>query len=158
MIMQASPEIRNILLSDKISGLKIEQALLHLTGLFPNQVVFSTSFSMEDQVITDIILTGHIPVSIFTLDTGRHFAETYSLWSSTEEKYGTRIRAYFPDHRQLETYVSEKGPNAFYKSISDRIACCHIRKVEPLQRALKGQSVWITGLRAAHSIERERSG
>src|SRR5580658_2553107 len=131
MIMQASPEIRNILLSDKISGLKIEQALLHLTGLFPNQVVFSTSFSMEDQVITDIILTGHIPVSIFTLDTGRHFAETY---------------------------VSEKGPNAFYKSISDRIACCHIRKVEPLQRALKGQSVWITGLRAAHSIERERSG
>jgi phosphoadenosine phosphosulfate reductase len=156
--MQTANEIRNIQLSDQISGLNTEQALQFVAGLFPKQVVFSTSFSMEDQVITDLILSQEIPVFLFTLDTGRQFSETYSVWSRTEEKYGTRIRAFYPDHELLEAYVGEKGPNAFYESVANRKTCCHIRKVEPLQRALKGQAVWITGLRAAHSRERKETG
>ena len=140
---------------DQLSGLSIREALELLCGSFPGRVTFSSSFSAEDQVITDHILSNDIPVSIFTLDTGRLFAETYSVWSSTNERYGTKVKAFYPDRSILETYLSEKGPNAFYESVANRKECCHIRKVEPLKRALKGRAVWITGLRAAHSPERK---
>ena len=131
------------------------EALAYLASAYPGQVVFSTSFSVEDQVITHQIASNHLPISIFTLDTGRLFAETYSVWSGTNEKYDTKIKAYYPDRALLETYLNERGPNAFYESVTNRKDCCFIRKVEPLKRALKGQKVWITGLRAEHSPERK---
>lgn len=137
-----------------ISGLSIGDALASLAGNFPGQVTFSTSFSIEDQVIAHHILNAGLPVSIFTLDTGRLFAETYSVWSATNEKYDARVQAYYPDRDLLEAFLNEKGPNAFYASVANRKECCAIRKVEPLKRALLGQAVWVTGLRAEHSPER----
>lgn len=142
-------------ISGLIDGLSIGEALATLAGRFPGKVCFSTSFSIEDQVIAHHILAAQLPVSIFTLDTGRLFAETYSVWSSTNEKYGTRVQAYYPDRQLLERWLDEKGPNAFYESVGNRKECCYIRKVEPLKRALKDQAVWITGLRAEHSPERK---
>jgi phosphoadenosine phosphosulfate reductase len=141
-------------LIEKFSKLTIPEAIAFLAAEFPGQVVLSTSFGIEDQVITHDILANDLPFYIFTLDTGRLFAETYSVWSSTNEKYNTRIKAYYPDRTLLEEYLNDKGPNAFYESLANRKGCCHIRKVEPLRRALKGQAVWITGLRAEHSPER----
>ena len=138
----------------QISGLSIAEALELLTGRFPDRVTFSTSFSIEDQVIAHHILSAGLPVAIFTLDTGRLFAETYSVWNTTNAKYAARIRAYYPDRNLLEAFVGEKGPNAFYESVELRKMCCHIRKVEPLKRALNGQAIWVTGLRAEHSPER----
>ncbi len=138
----------------QISGLSIDAALAELAARFPGKVTFSTSFSIEDQVIAHHILSAGLPVSIFTLDTGRLFAETYSVWSATNDKYGTHVQAYYPDRALLEAFVDQKGPNAFYASVADRKACCHIRKVEPLKRALQGQTIWVTGLRAEHSPER----
>lgn len=126
-----------------------------LARRFPGRVVFSTSFSLEDQVITHHILSARLPITIFTLDTGRLFAETYSVWSSTNSKYDHRVQAYYPDRLQLERYLNERGPNAFYESVANRKDCCYIRKVEPLKRALKDQAVWVTGLRAEHSPERQ---
>jgi len=142
-------------LLDQNSRLSILEMLTLLTSAFPGQVTFSTSFGIEDQVIADHILSAGLPVDIFTLDTGRLFAETYSVWNSTNEKYHTKIRAYYPDRSLLEGYLNEKGPNAFYESVANRKECCQIRKVEPLKRALKGHAVWITGLRAEHSPERQ---
>jgi len=142
-------------LPDKISGLNIRETLALLAAQFPGRVVFSTSFSIEDQVITHQVASAQIPITIFTLDTGRLFAETYSVWSSTNEKYGIRVQAYYPDRVLLEEYINTKGPNAFYASVADRKSCCHIRKVEPLKRALQGMAVWVTGLRAEHSPERK---
>jgi phosphoadenosine phosphosulfate reductase len=142
-------------ISGLIDGLSIGEALAALAARFPQQVTFSTSFSIEDQVIAHHILSAGLPVSIFTLDTGRLFPETYSVWSSTNEKYSARIQAYYPDRHLLERFLNEKGPNAFYESVANRKECCHIRKVEPLKRALKGQAVWVTGLRAEHSPERK---
>lgn len=139
----------------QISGLNTVQALELLSDQFPGKIVFSSSFSYEDQVITHEILSHQLPVNIFTLDTGRLFAETYSVWSSTNEKYKTTIRAYYPQADALQEFVEKKGPNAFYESIDNRKQCCHIRKVEPLQRALAGQKIWVTGLRAEHSANRE---
>ena len=148
-------------LKDHISSLvqtandvSIDEFLLDLIRQFPGAVIFSTSFSYEDQVITDKILSNHLPIEIFTLDTGRLFPETYSVWRATNEKYDTHIKAYYPDAFSLENFVSEKGPNSFYESIENRKECCLIRKVEPLKRALKGNSIWITGLRAEHSADR----
>ena len=142
-------------ISNQVSRLSIVDSLHLLTTRFPGQVIFSSSFSYEDQVITDLILSNNIPVSIFTLDTGRLFAETYSVWNSTNEKYGTKIKAFYPDNTLLEVYINEKGPNAFYESLDNRKNCCFIRKVEPLKRALSGNAVWITGLRAEHSPQRK---
>ena len=134
--------------------LSIEEVISELVKEFPDKVTFSSSFSYEDQLITHKILTHQLPVSIFTLDTGRLFEETYSVWSATNERYKTKIRAYYPDHTLLEPFVAEHGPNSFYESVEQRKAVCYIRKVEPLKRALKNKSVWITGLRAEHSADR----
>ncbi|ANI89481.1 phosphoadenosine phosphosulfate reductase [Arachidicoccus ginsenosidimutans] len=142
-------------LFDKISGLNEPETLRFLSDAFPGEVVFSSSFSWEDQAITHMILSEKLPIEIFTLDTGRLFSETYYVWNRTNETYGTNIKPYYPQHEALEKYVTENGPNAFYESPELRKTCCHIRKVEPLNRALKGKKVWITGLRAAHSPERE---
>ncbi len=135
--------------------LEIATALAVLAKEYPGKVTFSSSFSYEDQVISHQILANKIPISIFTLDTGRLFAETYSVWNSTNEKYSTHIKAYYPENTLLENFVAEKGPNAFYESIENRKGCCFIRKVEPLKRALEGNSVWVTGLRAEHSPDRQ---
>lgn len=138
--------------SDRLS---IREFIELLTRTFPGKVTFSTSFSYEDQVVAHEILSNQLPVNIFTLDTGRLFAETYSVWNNTNEKYKTHINAYYPDYRQLEEFVTDKGPNAFYESVENRKQCCFIRKVEPLKRALAGNAVWITGLRAEHSPDRQ---
>ncbi|MBO9200376.1 MULTISPECIES: phosphoadenylyl-sulfate reductase [Niastella] len=137
--------------SDRLS---VPEFIKFLTEQFPGQVTFSSSFSYEDQVIAHEILSNQLPVSIFTLDTGRLFAETYSVWNNTNEKYQAHITAYYPDYKLLETFVTEKGPNAFYESVENRKQCCFIRKVEPLKRALAGNAIWITGLRAEHSPDR----
>lgn len=141
-------------LAETIEGVPPQEALQRLAGEFPGKIVFSTSFSWEDQAITHLILTQQLPISIFTLDTGRLFEETYYVWSRTNEQYQTHIKPYYPDKDALESFIAQKGPNSFYESIENRKACCHIRKVEPLQRALKGNELWITGLRAEHSPER----
>ena len=141
-------------IAEQVQLLSIEEVIDQLAKQFPGKVTFSSSFSYEDQLITHKILTSDYPVSIFTLDTGRLFEETYSVWSATNERYHTKIKAYYPDHNLLEPYVAEHGPNSFYESVEERKSCCYVRKVEPLKRALKGQSVWITGLRAEHSANR----
>jgi phosphoadenosine phosphosulfate reductase len=143
------------ILSKKIEGLTIEQSVQLLADIFKGYATFSSSFSLEDQVISHVILHNKLPVDIFTLDTGRIFPETYSVWNNTNERYQTHIKAYTPDFKQLEGYLNKKGPNAFYESVDNRKECCHIRKVEPLKRALAGKKLWITGLRAEHSAARQ---
>jgi phosphoadenosine phosphosulfate reductase len=101
------------------------------------------------------MLCGHaIDVDVVTLDTGRLFAETYELWVETERRYGRRIRAIYPQHTNLENLVEHYGINGFYRSREARSACCQVRKVEPLNRALAGASAWIVGLRADQSGNR----
>ncbi|MEJ7589738.1 MAG: phosphoadenosine phosphosulfate reductase family protein, partial [Ferruginibacter sp.] len=120
------------------NGLSIPAFIKVLTDQFPAQVTFSSSFSFEDQAITHEILSNKLPVKIFTLDTGRMFAETYSVWSSTNATYQTQVKAYYPNHDALQDFIEVKGPNSFYESVENRKGCCFIRKVEPLKRALAG--------------------
>jgi phosphoadenosine phosphosulfate reductase len=129
--------------------------LSYIAERFAGQAVFSTSFGIEDQVITHLILSNHLPIRIFTLDTGRQFPETYSTWSRTLERYGEPIEVFAPQTAALEAMIAAKGPNSFYASVENRQECCHIRKVEPLNRALRHQQVWITGIRAEQSANRQ---
>lgn len=132
----------------------IDTTLKKLVSNFPGRVTFSTSFGWEDQVITDIIKRNELDISIFTLDTGRLFPETYSTWSRTNEEYETKIKGYYPDTAAAETFVLQNGPNAFYETLELRKECCFIRKVEPLKRALQNCAVWVTGIRAEQSQAR----
>jgi thioredoxin-dependent adenylylsulfate APS reductase len=118
------------------------------------KIVFTTSFGLEDQIILHWIAELALDIDVVTLDTGRLFSETYDVWAQTEKRYGRRIRALYPDHSALEALVARQGVNGFYQSVESRISCCHIRKVEPLKRALTGAGAWITGLRADQSAQR----
>lgn len=143
------------LLASDIAGQDVAVVLQLLSAKFSGAVTFSTSFSKEDQVITHL-LQQHAPdATVFTLDTGRFFKQTYDVWASTNAHFGIKIDSYFPERLEIEKYLDQNGPNAFYQSVELRKECCHIRKVEPLKRALAGYSVWITGLRAAHSSARQ---
>ena len=110
-------------------------------------VVFANSFGAEDMVLTDLIGQHFPSIDMFTLDTGRLPEETYSLMKEVEDRYHIYIQLYFPESAAVEKYVAQNGPNGFYDSIDARKACCHMRKVEPLKRALSGKCAWITGLR-----------
>ncbi len=136
-------------------GLEPVEALAFLADQFPGEIVFSTSFGWEDQVITHMIFTNDLPIKIFTLETGRLFPETYYVWNRTMEMYGKPIHAYYPNNELLEQMVNTKGPSSFYESVENRKECCGIRKVEPLRRALAGNKCWITGIRAEQSPDRQ---
>ena len=138
----------------QIDALSLAEGIAFVTSLFPGKVVFSSSLGQEDQVITDTIFKNNIPVKIFTIDTGRLFNETYELLDKTTARYKKPIQVYFPDAGDVEEFVQTKGINSFYESVDNRKECCYIRKVKPLNRALLGAKVWITGLRTEQSVNR----
>jgi phosphoadenosine phosphosulfate reductase len=112
---------------------------------------FSTSLSAEDMVLLDLIKRTDSPVTVFTLDTGRLPRQTYDLLDAVQKRYDGGVRVFTPCHTELEQLVSEQGVNAFYRSVESRKACCDVRKVRPLRRALDGNKLWLTGLRWAQS-------
>ena len=132
-----------------------EEGLRWVSEHFGAQAKFSSSLGLEDQVITFWIGQG-LSIDVFTLDTGRLFQETYDLLDLTQKKYKVPIKIYFPDASRVEELVGLKGPNSFYDSVENRKECCHIRKVEPLKRALAGAKVWVTGVRADQSANRQQ--
>jgi phosphoadenosine phosphosulfate reductase len=144
-----------IAIKQQLNGLNIVEKLKYLAQVYQDRIVFSTSFGWEDQVITHLIFANQIPIKVFTLETGRLFPETYYVWNRTLEIYRQPIHAYFPQSDLLQNMVAEKGPNSFYESVENRKECCFIRKIEPLKRALAGNEIWITGIRAEQSANRE---
>lgn len=140
---------------ERIEKASLKEGLEIIDELFRGKVVFSSSLGQEDQVITDAIFKNDLSIKVFTLDTGRLFNETYELLEKTIARYKKTIHVFFPDAKDVEEYVTTRGVNAFYESVENRKQCCQIRKVKPLNRALKGAEVWITGLRAEQSDNRK---
>lgn len=131
-----------------------EEVLNYFLKEFKGKIALSSSLGAEDQVLTDMIANIDKETTIFTLDTGRLFPETYDLIDETNKQYNISIRVYFPDFAKVEQMVKEKGINLFYDSLENRRLCCHIRKIESLKRAFKGLDVWICGLRHEQSVTR----
>lgn len=131
---------------------RLREACLTLAG----RIVFTTSFGLEDQVLTHVIARSGLGarVSFVTLDTGRLFPEVYDLWARTEERYGISIQAHFPQAGDVERLVRDQGINGFRASPEARKRCCAVRKLVPLDQALQGAVGWITGLRADQSQAR----
>jgi phosphoadenosine phosphosulfate reductase len=115
---------------------------------------FASSLGAEDMVITDMIARHFPAIEIFTLDTGRLPEETHRLMQSISERYSITLRVFVPDQQALEIHLKEHGANAFYRSVDLRKTCCHLRKVEPLRRALSGKRAWITGMRRDQALSR----
>ncbi len=146
---------------DKIFDLNGELILLtpqeiikRAIDLFGNKIALSSSLGAEDQVLTDMLVKINPHITIFTLDTGRLFPESYELIDRTARKYKKPVEIFFPDKNKVEEMVNKKGINLFYENIENRKLCCHVRKIEPLKRAFSGLGAWICGLRASQSVTR----
>jgi len=135
---------------------KAEEILKWAIEKFGKKVALASSFGAEDVVLIDMLMKIDPSARIFTLDTGRLPQETYDLIEKIMEKYGAKIEFLFPDKKAVEEMLEKYGPNLFYKSVELRRLCCHIRKVEPLERILKDLDAWITGLRREQSVTRVR--
>ena len=142
-------------LNTKFKPMTVLERLATIAQHFPKSSVFTTSFGLEDQVLTHFIAQNRLAIKIVTLDTGRLFPQTYDLWQETEEKYGIRIKAKYPQSEGLEALIDDQGINGFYFSPEMRKQCCFTRKIEPLARALSHQELWVTGLRGDQSQARQ---
>lgn len=144
-----------VYLNNEIKGLPLAESIPLVLKHFSGKKVFSTSFGIEDQVLTHYIAPYAEFVNTFTLDTGRQFAETYEVFQRTQNKYPQlNIETFFPDAEDVKQYVSANGINGFYNSVEQRKECCRIRKVVSLQKAITGAELWVTGLRAEQSDNR----
>jgi phosphoadenosine phosphosulfate reductase len=130
------------------------ERLLARVALEHSPAALASSLSAEDMVLTDAILRRRLDIEIFTLDTGRLHADTLNVIEAIRERYGYAVRVYKPDPKAVGEYVVKFGQDAFYGSADLRKRCCHIRKVEPLERALEGKEAWITGQRRAQALTR----
>ena len=142
-------------LNEEFKNLTLQKSFDQLLKMNFKSIIFTTSFGQEDQVLTDIIFKNKYPIKVVTLDTGRLFQATYKVYEENSKKYNRPIITYFPNQNEIEQLVTQKGPNSFYTSVENRKECCLIRKVKPLQRALKGADLWITGLRREQSLGRQ---
>ncbi len=124
-----------------------EEMLKYFLELYGDSIALSSSLSIEDQTLTDIILKISPKARIFTLDTGRLFPETYQLIDKTNIHYNIRMEVFCPQTDALQQFVREQGINPFFESIEKRHACCQVRKLEPLGRAFQTLDAWICGLR-----------
>ncbi len=155
------PPIRTINLDDTALLDAVSQktelaiALLNKIAAQYAPAALANSLGAEDMVLTDLIHTEQLGIENFSLDTGRLPPETYDLIADVRKHYGLALKLYYPRHELIEAYAGEHGINAFYESVELRKGCCHVRKVEPLQRALAGKKAWITGMRAQQSATRQ---
>ncbi|NYT36729.1 phosphoadenylyl-sulfate reductase [Allopusillimonas soli] len=128
--------------------------LTDIAQRYPNAALAS-SLAAEDMVLTHAILSRSLPLAIFTLDTGRLHTETLDVIEAITQRYGQRIEIWKPEAEVVRAHVQAHGTHAFYESVALRKACCNMRKVEPLKRALQGRGAWITGQRREQSITRD---
>lgn len=132
---------------------ELQARLADIQRRYPDAALAS-SLAAEDMVLTHAIYSAGLSLEVFTLDTGRLHAETLGVLDAVRERYGREVAVYRPDGDAVERHVAEHGAYAFYESVELRKACCQIRKVEPLKRALAGRGAWITGQRRAQSAMR----
>jgi phosphoadenosine phosphosulfate reductase len=144
--------------ADDFASLKADERLVQLRRVIGGPIVFTHGFGVEGQLIFHWICERDLDIDVVTLDTGRLFPETYTLWAETERRYGRRIRAIYPNGAALERLVAKQGIDGIYESQKARMACCDVRKTRPLDRALEGASAWITGLRADQNENRRDAG
>lgn len=132
-----------------------QEVLSWFLSAYSGRIALASGLGAEGQVLTDMISKIDKSIRIFTIDTGRLFPESYKLIDRNNRRYEINMEVFFPDHKEVESYILQHGINGFYDSVEKRKACCHARKMEPLKRALANLDVWICGLRNEQSITRK---
>jgi len=142
-------------INEKLAA-KIDAVKLILADIVKDYTAatLATSYGAEDMVLMDLICKFAPEIDMFTLDTGRLPKETYDVMQQAKAHYKRNVKVYYPDAEELETFVTDKGPNAFYDSVELRKQCCGIRKVKPLKRALTANKAWLTGMRRSQAVTR----
>lgn len=141
-------------LTQKIS--QVVELLTQSLDTYEQNLVLANSLGAEDMVLADLLARYFPNIPQFVLDTGRLPEETLSLLAKMSEHYPqANIEVYYPQASAVEAYVRDHGINGFYQAQSLRKACCSVRKLEPLKRALTGRRAWITGLRREQSVTRD---
>jgi phosphoadenosine phosphosulfate reductase len=130
------------------------RALLVRAAVEFSPVTQASSLGAEDVVITHLINSLALDIPVFVLDTGMLHEETLQLLARIQAESRAPVTVYRPVNESVVHFVGREGKDAMYRSVELRKACCHIRKVEPLERALAGQRAWITGLRREQSNSR----
>lgn len=141
-------------LADILPDMHPEEIYWRSREFTAGSITLACSFSIEDIVLIDLLREHLDNLTIFAIDTGRLNEETYEVAESVVQRYGLQIDWYFPRAEAVEQLEREKGLFSFRQSVENRKECCHIRKVEPLQRALEGHCGWVTGMRREQSITR----
>ncbi len=149
--MEAPVEIADT--AESLEGRSPADVLAWASARYAPRLTFATAFGAEGCVLLDLIARNHLPIDVFTLDTGLLFPETYALWRRLEERYGLAIRAVRPE-LGVEAQAAVHGP-ALWERLPDR--CCEIRKVAPLRRALSGFDAWVSSIRREQTSERARA-
>jgi phosphoadenosine phosphosulfate reductase len=142
-------------LAKDFEGKTAQQVLNWALEKFGPRVGLASSFGAEDVAIIDMMTAiSKEKTHVFTLETGRLNQETYDVMDDIRARYGISIMAYFPDQKEVEEMIRERGMNLMYASVENRKLCCEIRKVHPLNRALASLDGWITGLRRDQTATR----
>lgn len=128
--------------------------LQHAAERHSGRIVFTTSLGAEDMVLTDLIARHGLPIALATLQTGELHEHTLALLARAEAHYGLHIERWAPDAEQVVHFQARHGALPMRRSVELRQACCALRKLEPLSRALAGRSAWVTGLRREQSDAR----
>jgi len=140
--------------SRESAGRSAESAVAWAVETFGDRVALASSFGAEDVVLVDMLVRASAKPRVFAIDTGRLHEATYEVMEHIRERYGLTLEVYYAEREAVEALERENGFYSFRKSLQARHACCHIRKVEPLGRALAGLEAWITGLRREQSVTR----
>ncbi|CAN1523850.1 CysH 3'-phosphoadenosine 5'-phosphosulfate sulfotransferase (PAPS reductase)/FAD synthetase and related enzymes [Caulobacteraceae bacterium] len=141
---------------DQLASLiaQLEASLRTISGLA--RAALASSLSAEDMVLTDVIARLGLPIEIFTLQTGRLHPDTVAMIERTQARYGLKVHQFEPEANALAQFVATYSLNGFYESLEARKACCGVRKLEPLGRALSGYDAWITGQRREQALTRDQ--
>jgi phosphoadenosine phosphosulfate reductase len=154
VMLDTTSRIRN----EDVAVLPAAERLAYLRRAIEGPIVFTHGFGVDGQLIFHWICERDLDIDVVTLDTGRLFPETYTLWAETESRYGRRIRAIYFNGAALERLVARQGIDGIYESKRARESCCDVRKTKPLDRALSGAAAWITGLRGDQNSNRHDAG
>ena len=142
-------------INQELELLSPQDILTKCFSLIHGEKTISLSMQLDGLVLLDMMLKAKLEFSCYTIDTGRLHEETYKMFDTVRFKYNVPLEIYYPQTENIQNLTSKKGLYSFKDSVSNREECCHIRKIEPNQRALEGKSLWIGGLRREQSETRK---
>lgn len=143
-------------LQAELAGATPQDVLAFGLERFGDRLILASSMGVEDVALIDMAARLRPGARVGVLDTGRLHQETYDTIQAVHDRYNQQItlEIYTPDPAHLQPLLRRDGPNAFYRDVDARHACCHARKVEPLQRMLAEADAWVTGMRRAQNVTR----